>query len=200
MLFVNATKVYQFKARNWEIKDDALCLGNVLNNFAINNMKNTGLKGVVKFFSLDFNPIDANYILDIHNYFMKRTWYKIMFGLIKKIFIGLLTGPVIGWNHTKCVSLSNQNCDIQLILINLHLNEYSQEFQSYTFSVKLDRYVEICNTINELSKKACVPNKTKDLNFSVFNQNTGINGSKISMQHNSCECKCKLDETKCKSN
>ena len=36
-------------------------------------MKNTGLKGVVKFFSLDFNPIDANYILDIHNYFMKRT-------------------------------------------------------------------------------------------------------------------------------
>ena len=23
---------------------------------------------------------------------MKRTWYKIMFGLIKKIFIGLLTG------------------------------------------------------------------------------------------------------------
>ena len=123
-----------------------------------------------------------------------------MFGLIKKIFIGLLTGPVIEWNHTKCVSLSNQNCDIQLILINLHLNEYSQEFQSYTFSVKLDRYVEICNTNNELSKKACVPNKTKDLNFSVFNQNTGINGSKILMQHNSCECKCKLDETKCKSN
>ena len=40
-----------------------------------------------------------------------------MFGLIKKIFIGLLTGPVIGWNHTKCVSLSNQNCDIQLILV-----------------------------------------------------------------------------------
>ena len=36
-------------------------------------MKNTGLKGIVKFFSLDFNPIDTNYILDIHNYFMKRT-------------------------------------------------------------------------------------------------------------------------------
>ena len=36
-------------------------------------MKNTGLKGIVKFFSLDFNPIDTNYILDIHNSFMKRT-------------------------------------------------------------------------------------------------------------------------------
>ena len=31
-----------------------------------------------------------------------------MFGLIKKIFIGLLTGLVNGSTHTKCVSLSNQ--------------------------------------------------------------------------------------------
>ena len=30
-----------------------------------------------------------------------------MFGLIKKIFIRLLTGLVNGSNHTKCVSLSN---------------------------------------------------------------------------------------------
>ena len=38
---------------------------------------------------------------------MKRTWYKIMFGLIKKIFIGLLTSLVDGSNRTKYVSLSN---------------------------------------------------------------------------------------------
>ena len=38
-----------------------------------------------------------------------------MFGLIKKIFIGLLTGLVNGSNHTKCVSLSNQKFMIQLI-------------------------------------------------------------------------------------
>ena len=31
-----------------------------------------------------------------------------MFGLIKKIFIGLITGIVNGSKHTKCVSLSNQ--------------------------------------------------------------------------------------------
>ena len=35
--------------------------------------------------------------------------YKTMFGLIKKIFIGLLTGLVNGSNHKKCVSLCNQN-------------------------------------------------------------------------------------------
>ena len=51
-----------------------------------------------------------------------------MFGLIKKIFIGLLTDLVNGFNHTKCVLLSNQKCMIQPTLINLHPNEYSQEF------------------------------------------------------------------------
>ena len=36
-----------------------------------------------------------------------------MFGLIKKIFVGLITGLVNGSNHTKCVSLSNQKCMTQ---------------------------------------------------------------------------------------
>ena len=45
-----------------------------------------------------------------------------MFGLIKKIFIGLLTGIVSPPNHTKCVLLSNQKCMTQPTLINLHPN------------------------------------------------------------------------------
>ena len=47
-----------------------------------------------------------------------------MFGLSKKIFIGILTGLVNGSNHTKCVSLSRQKCMTQPTLINLHPNEY----------------------------------------------------------------------------
>ena len=35
--------------------------------------KKTGLKGSVKSFSVDFNPIDTNDILDIHKYSMKKT-------------------------------------------------------------------------------------------------------------------------------
>ena len=72
-LFVNATKVYQFKAKNSKIKDYALCLGNVSKNFTINNMKKIGLKRVAKFFSVDFNPIDTKDILNIHKYLMKKT-------------------------------------------------------------------------------------------------------------------------------
>ena len=40
-LFVNATKIYQFKAKNPEIKDYALCLGNISKDFTISNMKKT---------------------------------------------------------------------------------------------------------------------------------------------------------------
>ena len=59
-----------------------------------------------------------------------------MFGIIEKIFIVLLTSIVNASNHTNCVSLSNQKCMTQPTLINLHLNEYSQEFHYYPFAVK----------------------------------------------------------------
>ena len=41
-LFVNATKVYQFKAKNSGIKNYALCLSNVSKYFIINNMNKSG--------------------------------------------------------------------------------------------------------------------------------------------------------------
>ena len=72
-----------------------------------------------------------------------------MFRLIKKIFIGLLSGLVNGSNHLKCLSLSNQKCMIQPTLINLHPNDYSQEFHCYPFAVKFDRCVGSCNTLND---------------------------------------------------
>ena len=50
-----------------------------------------------------------------------------MFGIIKKMFIVLLTSIVNASNNTKCVFLSNQKCKIQPTLINLHPNEYNQE-------------------------------------------------------------------------
>ena len=55
--------------------------------------------------------------------------------------------------------------------------------------------LSICNTLNDLSNKACVPNKTEDLNLSLFNMITGINESKTLIKHISCESKCKCDRT-----
>ena len=95
------------------------------------------------------------------------------------------------------LSLTNQKCTTQTTLISLHFNEYSQELHYYLFAVKLDRCVGSCNTLNDLSIKVCVSNKTEDLNLSVFNMNTGINKSKILIKHASCKCKCKFDGGKC---
>ena len=122
-----------------------------------------------------------------------------MFGFIKKIFIGLLTGLVSISSHAKCVSLSNQKWMIQPTLINLHPNKYSQEFHYYLFTVKLDRCVGSCNTLNDLSNKVCVPNKTEDLNLSASNMATGINESKTLTKHISCKCKYKFHGRKCNS-
>ena len=122
-----------------------------------------------------------------------------MFELIKKIFIALLTGLVNGSNHTKCISLSNQKYMIQPTLINLHRKEYSQEFPYYPFPFKLERYFESCNTLIDSFNKEC-NNKTEDFNISVFNIITSINESKTLTKHISCECKCKFDAIKCKSN
>ena len=106
-----------------------------------------------------------------------------MFGLIKKIFIGLLIGIVGAYNHTKCVSLRNQKCEIQPSFTNLHPNEYGQEFHYYPFTVKLDKCVGSCNTLNDVSNKVCVPNKTERLNLSKFIIITGINEPKTSTKH-----------------
>ena len=50
-----------------------------------------------------------------------------MFGLIERMFIGLLTGIISASNHTKCMSMSNQKYITQPTLINLRPNEYSKE-------------------------------------------------------------------------
>ena len=85
-------------------------------------------------------------------------------------------------------------------LINLHPNEYNQEFHYYLFAVKLDRCVGSCNTLNDLSNKVCIPNETEDLNLSVLDMITGINELKALTKHISCKCKCRFDGKICNSN
>ena len=42
-LFINATKIHQFKAKDYEIKRYPLCLVNISKYFSVDNMKKTGL-------------------------------------------------------------------------------------------------------------------------------------------------------------
>ena len=52
-LFVNATKIYQFKAKDSEIKKFPLCLGNISGDFLTNNMNKNRIKWMcIRFFLL----------------------------------------------------------------------------------------------------------------------------------------------------
>ena len=68
-----------------------MCLG----DFSANNMKKkTGFSGCVYETIqcvFDYKTFDTINDIDILKYLMKKTWYKVMLVLIKKIFIELLT-------------------------------------------------------------------------------------------------------------
>ena len=145
-------------------------------------------------FSVDYWAFDGN-ITNTLEYLMKKAWDKVTY-----MFIWLLTGLINGSNHIKYVSLSNQKCMIQPIIINLHPNEYSQELHHYPFAVKLDRCAGRYNTLKDLFNKVCVPSKTEDLNIHVFNMIKGKNELKILTKVIWCKCKWKFDGTKCNSN
>ena len=70
----------------------------------------------------------------------------------------------------------------------------------YPFVVKLIRCNGSCNTLDDPSGNIYVPNKRKNVNIYVFNVTARINELKILTKHLPCECKCKLDGTKCNLN
>ena len=71
-LFVNGTEIIKFKAKGSEIVAASSCLGNISKDFSVDNMKKTGLNGYVYDFSVDYDAIAVDDILDIHNYLMKK--------------------------------------------------------------------------------------------------------------------------------
>ena len=71
-LFVNGTEIYKFKAKDSKIVPTALCLGNILKDWSVYNMKKTGFNSYVYDFSVDYDVTDVDGILDIHKYLTKK--------------------------------------------------------------------------------------------------------------------------------
>ena len=71
-LFVNCTEIIKFKAKDSEIVANPLCLGNISEDFFVDNMKKTGLYGYVYDFSVDYDAVAVGNILDIHKYLMEK--------------------------------------------------------------------------------------------------------------------------------
>ena len=67
-LFVNGKEIHKFKVKDSEIVATPLCWGNISKDWTIDTMKKTGLNGYVYDFSVDYDAIAVDDILDIHNY------------------------------------------------------------------------------------------------------------------------------------
>ena len=65
-LFVNGTKIIKFRAKDFEIAATPLCLGNISKDWSVDYMKRTEFNGSVYDFSVDYDAITVNDILDIH--------------------------------------------------------------------------------------------------------------------------------------
>ena len=48
-----------------------------------------------------------------------------------------------------------------------------KNYNTIQFAVKLDKCVGSCNSLNDLSNRVCVPNKTEDLNKHVLSMIAG---------------------------
>ena len=71
-LFVNDTETHKFKAKDSEIVATPLCLGNISRGLSADNMKKTGFYVYVYDFSVDYDAIAVDNILDIHKCLMKK--------------------------------------------------------------------------------------------------------------------------------
>ena len=70
--FINGTEIIKFHANDSEIVATPLCLGNISKDFSVDNMKKTVLNRYFYDFSVDYNAIAVNDILDIHKPLMRK--------------------------------------------------------------------------------------------------------------------------------
>ena len=75
-LFVNATEIYKFRAKDSENVENSHCLENISEDFPTYNMKKTGLYGYVYDFSIEYNPIATDDIVGIYKYLMEQNNIK----------------------------------------------------------------------------------------------------------------------------
>ena len=71
-LFVNGSEIIKYKAKDSEISVYPLCLGNISKDWSVDNLKKTGLKGLVYDFSVDYDAFVVSDMLDILKYLMKK--------------------------------------------------------------------------------------------------------------------------------
>ena len=89
--------------------------------------------------------------------------------------------------------MNNQACKVTPEIINVNTN--NPVF--YPFIIKTNKCSSNCNNINDPYAKICAPGVVKDLNVRVFNLMSRNNETRHIKWHETCKCKCRLDESVC---
>ena len=96
---------------------------------------------------------------------------------------------------TKCVTLNNRPSQVRPILVNVNSNETI----FYRLTVNVNKCGGSSSTTDDPYARICVPNKVKNMHVNVFNLMSVVNETKFFVQHESCECICRLNESVCNS-
>ena len=158
-------------------------------------MKKAGLNGFVYDFSVDYNAISVDNILDIHKYLIKngiKEWYNIKcLDLLRKCFFVAMS--VFSCNALKYVLINKQMCKIIPEIINVKSNEPL----FYPYSILANKCSGSCNNINNPYTKLCVPDVIENINVKVFNLMSRTNQARHIEWHETCKCECRLDVSVC---
>ena len=75
-LFANGRQELKFKAKDGQIINKKLCLGNLSSEWTTDESEKTGVYGNIYDFVVDYKAINGvKPIYDMHRYFMTKTWY-----------------------------------------------------------------------------------------------------------------------------
>ena len=185
-LFVNGTEIYKFKAKDSEIVASPLCLGNISEDWLIDNMKKTGFNGYVYDFSVDYDATSVDDIRNIHKYLMKKNldasvcnnkqqWHndKCQRECKELIDKGICDKGYI-WNPSNCKCECDKSCDFV---------EYLYYENCKCRKRLIDKLIEECNenteetSLNKINLAKCKSNSCilYIVLFSIlFTMNIGI--------------------------
>ena len=91
--------------------------------------------------------------------------------------------------HIKCVSLNNQPCQARPTLTNIN----SKDPLYYSFIASVNKCDGIYNTTYDPYARVCVPYKVKNINVKIFHLMLRVNETRLLVQHELCDCKCRLN-------
>ena len=89
--------------------------------------------------------------------------------------------------------MTNEECKVRPEIVDVN----SDESVFYAFSIKTRKCGGSCNNINDPYTKMCVSDVAKNLDIKVFNLMSKTNETRHKEQHETCQCKFRLDASIC---